>query len=66
MLRSSLMMFQLHRELVSGDTVVEAFCQKRIYELERELVGKRNLTRDLKDGTQLLWQWLLSRLRGGP
>lgn len=66
MLRSSIAMFQLHRELVSGDTVVEAFCQKRIYELERDLAGKRNLTRDLKNGTQLLWQWLLSRLRGGP
>jgi len=65
MLNASLQMFHLHRELARGDAVVEAFCQKRIHELERELAGKRNLTRDLQNGAQLLWQWLRSRLTGG-
>lgn len=65
MLKSQLVMFQLHRELAKGDAFVEAFCQKRIVELERDVAGKRNLIRDLRNGSHYLWQWLMSRLAGG-
>lgn len=66
MQKSQLAMFQLHRQVARGDAFAEAACAKRIVELERDLAGKHNLIRDLRNGSSYLWQWLMSKvdLRG--